>query len=118
MPPVGVDLLLMGITPSPWTLKLDDVDVTTAALAWELLMNPPRAITMYTPTADLALGAHHAEFDYETAGGPKTLLWNFTVASIPCPTDSGSTLAPLLDEAPSAPSTDSPGPDHQDIDSP
>jgi hypothetical protein len=116
-PQIGVDLLLMGITPSPWTLKLDDVDVTTAALTWELLMNPPRAIAMYTPTADLSPGVHAVEFDYATTAGPQVLTWNFTVTGLPCPTDSGS-LAPLLDGSPPSSSQDMPSADRRVIDIP
>jgi hypothetical protein len=116
-PPVGVDLLLTGITPSPWTLKLDGVDVTGASMMWELLMNPPRAITMYTPTTDLAPGVHAVEFDYATPAGAQVLTWNFTVTGLPCAPGSPS-QAPPLDGSPPSSSTDSPNPDRQDIDSP
>jgi hypothetical protein len=98
-PAIGVELLFTDIAPPAQTLTLDAADVTGEAVQWELLMYPPHAIISYTPPADMAPGAHSAEFDYETAAGPQVLTWNFTVVdTLSCPTDS----------APPASSTDPP----------
>jgi hypothetical protein len=84
---VGVQFLLSWIAPSSTqTLLLDGVDKTAESSEWELMVSPVLATIMYTPAADLPLplGPHQAEFIYESMEGPRTEIWNFTVADVPC----------------------------------
>jgi hypothetical protein len=94
-PQVGVALLLNNLLrkngsfdPATITLKLDGTDVTGSAAVLQTETYPASvASVLHTPPSDLTLGAHYVELTYPSASGPRTLLWNFTVAAIPCPSD-------------------------------
>jgi hypothetical protein len=104
---VGVNLYLTDLLrtngsfdPTKVVLKLDGEDVTDLAEIAQTESSPAsRAIVLYTPTTDLAVGDHLASFTFPTASGTITISWGFTVAAIDC------ALTPQDEPAPG----DSPG---------
>jgi hypothetical protein len=79
--------------PVKTQLKLDGVDVSGLAMNMETLGSPvAQVIVRYTPGGDLALGLHDAMFTYPSPGGPRTRVWSFTVASIPCDVVAGGPI--------------------------
>jgi glucose/arabinose dehydrogenase len=105
-PQVGADLLLTDLVrnagsfdPSKVTLTLDGADMTLSASSLETMDYPAsHASISDTPLSDLTLGAHQAKLIRPSAIGPLTTVWNFTVASIPCPT--GGSHSPALEGGP------------------
>jgi hypothetical protein len=83
-PAVGVQLPVTGLDVSPRTLVLNFVDVTSAAIKWEVLSNPMHEFIMYSPTVDLPLGLNLVSFSFAKNGVPSTLVWSFTVVNIAC----------------------------------
>ncbi len=98
LPQIQVNFLLSDLMrtggsfdPTTVTLKLDGTDVTSSASAYETETAPAsEAGLTYTPPSSLALGSHQVQFVFPTSGGPQTLTWNFTAASIACPTGGGA----------------------------
>jgi hypothetical protein len=104
LPIVGVQVYILDSilsdtgSPDPvkTQLKLDGVDVSGLAMNMETLGSPvAQVIVRYTPAGDLALGLHDAMFTYPSPGGPRTRVWSFTVASIPCDVLAGGPIDAL-----------------------
>jgi hypothetical protein len=123
-PQVGVELMLSdamrkggSFDPSTVMLTLDGIDVTGLAAALQTETYPASiGSVLYTPPADLALGAHQAVLTYPSGGGTATWTWNFTVAVIVCPT--GGAHSPTLESGPPSAATDVPDSDSTGIQAP
>ena len=92
-PNVGVRMLLANLVrtadgsfdPSTITLTLDGINVLgSARITQDMAFPPTRATILYTPPANLGLGAHQVVVTYPTPSGTASRVWNFTAATMTC----------------------------------